>query len=254
MRSNNHLSFRSGNPALGKQTFKTLKRDSGGPLVSDDVMTIRGTVDKTAISLLLMLCAGYFTFNEGSLVYIAIGGIGGFIVALVTIFKKEWAPITVPLYAMLEGLMLGGVSYMYGQMFEGIVFNAIMLTISILICLLFAYRSGIIQATENFKLGVFAATGGIFLVYLVSFIASFFGAGFSFLDPTNSSMFSIGVSLFIVVIASLNLVLDFDFIEEGAEKGAPKYMEWYGAFGLLVTLVWLYLEILRLLAKLNSRR
>ena len=254
MRSNNHLSFRSGNPALGKQTFKTLKRDSSGPLVRDDVMTIKGTVDKTAISLLLMLCAGYFTFSEGSLIYIAIGGIGGFIVALVTIFKKEWAPITVPLYAMLEGLMLGGVSYMYGQMYEGIVFNAIMLTISILICLLFAYRSGIIQATENFKLGVFAATGGIFLVYLISFIASFFGAGFSFLDPTNSSMFSIGVSLFIVVIASLNLVLDFDFIEEGAEKGAPKYMEWYGAFGLLVTLVWLYLEILRLLAKLNSRR
>ena len=254
MRSNNHLSFRSGNPALGKETFKTLKRDSSGPLVRDDVMTIKGTVDKTAISLLLMLFAGYFTFSEGSLVYIAIGGIGGFIVALVTIFKKEWAPITVPLYAMLEGLMLGGVSYMYGQMYEGIVFNAIMLTISILICLLFAYRSGIIQATENFKLGVFAATGGIFLVYLVSFIASFFGAGFSFLDPTNSSMFSIGVSLFVVVIASLNLVLDFDFIEEGAEKGAPKYMEWYGAFGLLVTLVWLYLEILRLLAKLNSRR
>ena len=254
MRSNNHLSFRSGNPALGKKTFNTLKRDYSGPLVRDDVMTIKGTVDKTAISLLLMLFAGYFTFSEGSLVYIAIGGIGGFIVALVTISKKEWAPITVPLYAMLEGLMLGGVSYMYGQMYEGIVFNAIMLTISILICLLFAYRSGIIQATENFKLGVFAATGGIFLVYLVSFIASFFGAGFSFLDPTNSSMFSIGVSLFVVVIASLNLVLDFDFIEEGAEKGAPKYMEWYGAFGLLVTLVWLYLEILRLLAKLNSRR
>ena len=254
MRSNNHLSFRSGNPALGKKTFNTLKRDYSGPLVRDDVMTIKGTVDKTAISLLLMLFAGYFTFSEGSLVYIAIGGIGGFIVALVTIFKKEWAPITVPLYAILEGLMLGGVSYMYGQMYEGIVFNAIMLTISILICLLFAYRSGIIQATENFKLGVFAATGGIFLVYLVSFIASFFGAGFSFLDPTNSSMFSIGVSLFVVVIASLNLVLDFDFIEEGAEKGAPKYMEWYGAFGLLVTLVWLYLEILRLLAKLNSRR
>ena len=222
--------------------------------IINDVMTIKGTVDKTAISLLLLLFAGYFTFNEGSMVYIAIGGIGGFIVALVTIFKKEWSPITVPLYAVLEGLMLGGISYMYGQMYEGIVFNAIMLTVCILICLLLAYRSGIIKATENFKLGVFAATGGIFLVYLVSFIASFFGAGFSFLDPTNSSLFSIGVSLFVVVIASLNLVLDFDFIEEGAERGAPKYMEWYGAFGLLVTLVWLYLEILRLLAKLNNRR
>ena len=254
MRTNNHLSFRSGNPALSKKTFQSISRTSNGSVVRDDVMTIKGTVDKTAISLLLLLFAGYFTFNEGSVVYIAIGGIGGFIVALVTIFKKEWSPITVPLYAILEGLMLCGISYMYGQMYEGIVFNAIMLTVSILICLLLAYRSGIIKATENFKLGVFAATGGIFLVYLVSFIASFFGAGFSFLDPTNSSLFSIGVSLFVVVIASLNLVLDFDFIEEGAERGAPKYMEWYGAFGLLVTLVWLYLEILRLLAKLNNRR
>jgi len=254
MRTNNHLSFRSGNPALSKKTFQSISRTSNGSVVRDDVMTIKGTVDKTAISLLLLLFAGYFTFNEGSVVYIAIGGIGGFIVALVTIFKKEWSPITVPLYAILEGLMLGGISYMYGQMYEGIVFNAIMLTVSILICLLLAYRSGIIKATENFKLGVFAATGGIFLVYLISFIASFFGAGFSFLDPTNSSLFSIGVSLFVVVIASLNLVLDFDFIEEGSERGAPKYMEWYGAFGLLVTLVWLYLEILRLLAKLNSRR
>ena len=254
MRTNNHLSFRSGNPALGKKTFQSISRTSGGSIARDDVMTIKGTVDKTSISLLLLLFAGYFTFSEGSMIYAVIGGIGGFIVALVTIYKKEWSPITVPLYAILEGLMLGGISYMYGQMYEGIVFNAIMLTVSILICLLLAYRSGIIKATENFKLGVFAATGGIFLVYLVSFIASFFGAGFSFLDPTNSSLFSIGVSLFVVVIASLNLVLDFDFIEEGAERGAPKYMEWYGAFGLLVTLVWLYLEILRLLAKLNSRR
>ena len=217
-------------------------------------MTIKGTVDKTAMSLLLMLLAGYFTFNEGSSVLMVAGGVGGFIVAIITILKKQWSPITVPLYAMFEGLMLGGISFMYGQLFEGIVFNAIMLTVSILLCLLFAYRSGIIKATENFKLGIFAATAGIFLVYIASFVASFFGAGFSFLDPTNSSLFSIGISLFVVVIASLNLVLDFDFIEEGAEKGAPKYMEWYGAFGLLVTLVWLYLEILRLLAKLNSRK
>ncbi len=250
----NHLSFRSGNPTLGKATFKTIKRTDGGPVVRDDVMTIKGTVDKTAISLLLMLFAGYFSFSADSMIYIISGGIGGFIIALITVFKKEWSPITVPLYAMLEGLMLGGISFIYGQLYEGIVFNAIMITISILICLLFAYRSGIIAATENFKLGVFAATGGVFLVYVISFIASFFGAGFSFLDPTNGSLFSIGVSLVVVVIAALNLVLDFDFIEEGAEKGAPKYMEWYGAFGLLVTLVWLYLEILRLLAKLNSRK
>ena len=119
--------------------------------------------------------------------------------------------------------------------------------------LLLAYRSGIIKATENFKLGIFAAIGGIFLLYLASFIMSFFGASISVLDPTNSSLMSIGISLFIVVIASLSLVIDFDFIEEGAEKGAPKYMEWYGAFGLLVTLIWLYLEILKLLAKIRNR-
>jgi uncharacterized YccA/Bax inhibitor family protein len=155
---------------------------------------------------------------------------------------------------MLEGLFLGSISYMYGQMYEGIVFNAIILTVSILLSLLFAYKSGLIKATENFKLGIVAATGGIFLVYVFAIIASFFGISFSFLSPTNASMLSIGFNLFVVIIASLNLVLDFDFIEEGAEKGAPKYMEWYGAFGLLVTLIWLYIEILHLLAKLNSKK
>ena len=117
-----------------------------------------------------------------------------------------------------------------------------------------AYKSGLIKPTENFKLGVVAATGGIFLIYLISFIMGFFGSGMSIMDPNNASLMSIGFSVFVIIIASLNLVLDFDFIEEGSEKGAPKYMEWYGAFGLLVTLIWLYLEILRLLAKLNSRR
>lgn len=249
-----HLSYRSGNPALSSKTFDNINRNHNGPLIKDDVMTIKGTVDKTAISLLLLLMAGYFTFNEGSSLLMIIGGIGGFIVAIITIIKKEWAPITVPLYAILEGLLLGGISFMYGQLYDGIVFNAILITASILMSLLFAYRSGIIKATENFKLGVFAATGGIAIVYLFSFIASFFGAGFSIMNPTNGSLMSIGFSLVVIVIASLNLVLDFDFIEEGAEKGAPKYMEWYGAFGLLVTLIWLYLEILRLLSKLNSRR
>jgi uncharacterized YccA/Bax inhibitor family protein len=128
------------------------------------------------------------------------------------------------------------------------------LTFGILAALLLAYKSGVIKPTENFKLGVFAATGGIFIMYLISFIMSFFGSGMSIMNPNNASMLSIGISLFVVVIASLNLVLDFDFIEEGAERGAPQYMEWYGAFGLLVTLIWLYLEILRLLAKLYSRR
>ena len=117
-----------------------------------------------------------------------------------------------------------------------------------------AYRSGLIKPTENFKLGIVAATGGIAIVYLISFIMSFFGSGMGIMSIQNASLMSVGFSLVVVVIAALNLVLDFDFIEEGAEKGAPKFMEWYGAFGLLVTLIWLYLEILRLLAKLNSRK
>ena len=249
-----HLSFRSGNPALSSKTFKNTPQRNQGALLKDNVMTIKGTVDKTAVSLILLLAAGYFSFSEEMFFLTIIGGVGGFIVALITIFKKTWAPITVPIYAIFQGLLLGGISFKYSQLYDGIVFNAIMITVSILLSLLFAYRSGLIKATENFKLGVFAATGGIALVYLFSFVASFFGAGFSVMNPTNGSLMSIGFCLVVVIIASLNLVLDFDFIEEGAEKGAPKYMEWYGAFGLLVTLVWLYLEILRLLAKLNSRK
>ena len=248
------MSYRSGNPSLNSKTFQNLERPSSGHLLRDDVMTIQGTVDKTGISLALLIFAGYFAYVPNGLMYMIIGGLGGLIVAFITIFKKTWAPITVPLYAMLEGLLLGSISYMYGQMFDGIVLNAVILTVSILVSLLLVYKSGYIKVTENFKLGMAAATGGIFLVYLFSLIGGFFGLNFSFLDSTNGSLISIGISLFIVIIASLNLVMDFDFIEEGAEKGAPKYMEWYGAFGLLVTLVWLYLEILRLLAKLNSRK
>jgi len=244
---NGHLSLRSGNPVLSKKTFtKTLS--------SSDEMTIEGTVNKTAISLLLLVGTGYFTFDVISPVLLIGSGIGGFILAIVTIFKKEWAPITVPLYAILEGALLGGISYMYNSTYNGIVTNAILLTVGILVSLLIAYRSGYIKATENFKHGIFAATGGIAIVYFINFIMGFFGSGLGVMSINNASPLSIGFSIVVVIVASLNLVLDFDFIEEGAEKGAPKYMEWYGAFGLLVTLIWLYLEILRLLAKLNSRR
>ena len=248
------MSYRSGNPSLNSRTFQNLERPSGSHLLRDDVMTIQGTVDKTGISLALLIFAGYFAYVPNGLIYMITGFIGGLIVAIVTIYKKTWAPITVPLYAMFEGLLLGSISYMYGQMYEGIVLNAIILTVSILASLLLVYKSGYIKVTENFKLGVAAATGGIALVYLFSIFGSFFGINISFLDPNNGSLISIGASLFIVIIASLNLVMDFDFIEEGAEKRVPKYMEWFGAFGLLVTLVWLYLEILRLLSKLNSRK
>ena len=242
-----HLSLRSGNPVLSKKTFDNT-------ISSDNKMTIEGTVNKTAISLFLLVGAGYLTFNTINLVLLIGCGIGGFILAIITVYKKEWAPITVPIYAVLEGGMLGGISYMYNSLYDGIVTNAILLTVGILVSLLIAYRSGYIKATENFKLGIFAATGGIAIVYLINFFMGFFGSGLGVMSVNNASPISIGFSIVVVIIAALNLVLDIDFIEEGAEKGAPKYMEWYGAFGLLVTLIWLYLEILRLLAKLNSRK
>ena len=242
-----HLSLRSGNPVLSKRTFDNT-------ISVSEKMTIEGTVNKTAISLLILVGTGYLTFDTLNPILLIGCGIGGFIFALITIFKKEWAPITVPIYAALQGAMLGGISYMYNYLYDGIVTNAILLTVGILVSLLIAYRSGYIKATENFKLGIFAATGGIAIVYLVNFIMGFFGSGIGVMNINNASPLSIGFSIVVVIIAALNLVLDFDFIEEGSEKGAPKYMEWYGAFGLLVTLIWLYLEILRLLAKLNSRK
>ena len=242
-----HLSLRSGNPVLSKNTFAGAERIT-------EKMTIEGTVNKTAISLFLLIGTGYLTFEVMNPILLITCGVGGFIVAIITIFKKEWAPVTVPIYAILEGGLLGGISYMYNTMYDGIVTNAIYLTIGILLSLLMTYRSGLIKPSENFKLGIAAATGGIAIVYLINFVMGFYGSGMGIMSINNSSMMSIGFSLVVIVIAALNLVLDFDFIEEGAEKGAPKYMEWYGAFGLLVTLIWLYLEILRLLAKLNSRK
>jgi len=245
-----HLSLRSGNPALSSKTFSDLSKSSS------NFMTLDGTVNKSILSLLILVGVGSLTFSPDYYWLIWPGFIGGFIVALITIFKKNLAPITVPIYAALEGAALGAISNIYANAFyPGIVMQSILLTVGIFAALLFAYKTKIIAPTQNFKLGIFAATGGIMLFYVVSIIFSLFTKQAPpMLDPTNASIVSILFSVFVVVIAALNLVLDFDFIEEGVEKGAPKYMEWYGAFGLLVTLVWLYLEILRLLAKLNSRR
>ena len=243
------ISYRSGNPALTKNTFKTSNVNH-----TDNVMTLDGTVNKTALSLLILMGSAFYTFTNNNTSFIWMGIIAGTILALATIFKKNWAPYTVPFYAAFEGLALGGISTIYAHMYTGIVQQAIFLTFGIFLALLFAYKTQIIKATENFKLGVFAATGGIFFFYLISLILSFFGSEVSILNPANGGMMSIGFSIFVVIIASLNLVLDFDFIEHGAEFGAPKFMEWYGAFGLLVTLIWLYLEILKLLAKLYSNR
>ena len=252
--------IRSGNPALKASTFL----DSGtGAVVTRDggAMTLNGTVNKTGLLLLLAVMTAAYAWSQtldvsGNLsatapYYLWGGVIGGLVLALVTVFKKEWSPVTAPLYALVEGLFLGSISAIYNARFEGIVFQAVLLTFAIMFALLMAYRSGLIKATENFKLGVVAATGGIFLVYLATIVLGFFGIKIPMIH--DSGLVGIGFSLFVVVIASLNLVLDFDFIESGVEQGAPKYMEWYGAFGLMVTLVWLYLEILRLLSKLQSR-
>lgn len=253
--------MRSGNPALKENIFLDA---SSGSLVQDDAgsMTLGGTVNKTALLLAMTLAGAIFTWyqfaeavaagNPGAMMpWVWGGAIGGFIVALVTIFKKTWSPFTAPLYAVLEGLFLGAVSAMFELRYPGIVMQAVGLTFGTMAALLLVYRSGLIKVTENFKLGVVAATGGIALLYLVNIgmrMFGFDGMGFIHESSTIGILFSVGV----VIVAALNLVLDFDFIETGVEQGAPKYMEWYAAFGLLVTLVWLYLEILRLLSKLRD--
>ena len=252
--------LRSSNPALKDSTFLDL---SSGSVVAGDqgTMSLNGTVNKTGMLLLMTVLTAAFAWSQtmtptgevapGAMGYLLGGGIGGFILAMVTIFKKEWSPVTAPLYALVEGLFLGAISAIYNAQFQGIVLQAVMLTFGIMFALLLAYKSGLIKATENFKLGVAAATGGIALIYIATIVLGLFGIKIPYIH--DSGLIGIGFSLFVVVVASLNLVMDFDFIESGVEAGAPKYMEWYGAFGLMVTLVWLYIEFLRLLAKLQSR-
>ena len=249
--------MQSGNPALGKNTF--LDVGTGRVLTGDGVMTLNGTVNKTGFLLILVLLGAMVSWSRyvgpdsvATLYPLMIGGaIGGLVLALVTVFKKQWAGITAPLYAVVEGLFIGAASAIFEARFPGIVLQAVGLTFGTMAALLLAYRSGLIKVTERFKLGVVAATGGVCLLYLVNFAMSFFGHSIGFVN--GSSGIGIGFSAIVVVIAALNLVLDFDLIESGVKAGAPKYMEWYGAFALVVTLVWLYLELLRLLSKLQSR-
>lgn len=240
--------MRTGNPALTGDAF-TRAASYGGT----GTMTIQGTTNKSFILLfLVMLSASWVWSNPAKLApFLWPALIGGFIIAMVTIFKKEWAPVTAPLYALTEGVILGGISAFFEQAYPGIVMQAVGLAFGTLFALLIVYKSGIIKVTDNFRLGVFAATGGIALYYLVSIILGFFGIRAPMIY--DSGALGIGFSVFVVIIAALNLVLDFDYIEAASESGAPKYMEWYGAFALMVTLIWLYLEILRLLAKTRRR-
>lgn len=240
------------NPTMNTRTFSEL------PLVrGQSVMTVQGTVNKTIVLLLLTSGAAAYTWRmamenpQAAGMWTAVGAIGGFIVALITVFKKQWAPMTAPVYAILEGLLLGAISALFEKKMPGIAFQAVMLTFGTLAAMLAAYTTGVIRATPAFKRGVIAATGGICIFYLVSMVLGFFGIHFQAIN--GGGMIGIGFSLVVVVIAAMNLVIDFDLIESGAQAGAPKYMEWYAGFSLLVTLVWLYLEILRLLSKLNRR-
>jgi uncharacterized YccA/Bax inhibitor family protein len=245
---------RSGNPALSDTTFRSEGRAVG------QSMTLQGTVNKTGILLGILVLTAVYTWNlffqtgnPAAVMPIATGGaIGGFILAMITIFKKAWSPYTAPIYAALEGLFLGGISAIFEYQYPGIVIQATGLTLGTLASLLVLYKLGIIKPTENFRLMIVSATMGIAVLYLISMIMNMFGSsGIGFIH--SNGLFGIGFSLFVVAIAALNLVLDFDFIEQGSELGAPKYMEWFGAFSLMVTLIWLYLEMLRLLAKLRSR-
>jgi len=241
--------MRTANPALNAKTFDVANEGAG-------VMTIQGTVSRTAMLLALLFAATLLTWKptapQDGTGWIMIGGIAGFIVALITIFNKKAAPVTAPIYAACQGVMLGGISSLFEKQFPGIVMQAVLLTFGTLGALLLAYTSRLIRVTENLKMGIVAATGGIALFYLVSWILGFFGVQISMI--AGNGLAGIIFSVVIVVVAALNLVLDFDFVEQGAEQGAPKYMEWYAAFGLIVTLVWLYMEILRLLSKLQSRK
>jgi uncharacterized YccA/Bax inhibitor family protein len=243
--------FRSGNPTLTAGTFAKYRVAPGV-----EQMTLGGTVNKTAMSLGVLLIAALYIWTRGADdprlgVWILVSSIAGLIVMLVTVFKHAWAQYTTLVYAALEGIALGGVSVLTEAEYPGIVGQAVFLTFGTLGALLVAYRSGMIQPTQNFRLGVVAATGGIFVFYLVGFALSFVGIQVPLIH--SNGLIGILFSVVVVVLAALNLVLDFDFIEQGVSHGAPKHMEWYGAFGLLVTLVWLYLEILRLLSKLRSR-
>jgi uncharacterized YccA/Bax inhibitor family protein len=256
--------MKTSNPALGEKTFQDLSRSQYGGYQGDITtrMTLNGTVNKTGILLVCAIATAGWTWlkfmqsQDIAEVYpwMIAGMIGGFIFALVTIFKKEWSPVTAPAYALLEGLVLGSLSAVFELRYPGIAIQAVGLTFGTLFVMLFVYRTGIIKVTNKLRLGIVAATGGIALFYLLEIVLGFFGINFNGASGVNGSgLIGIGFSLLVVGIAALNLVLDFDFIEKGAQYGAPKYMEWYGAFGIMVTLVWLYLEMLRLLSKINRR-
>ncbi|MES2775377.1 MAG: Bax inhibitor-1/YccA family protein [Bacteroidota bacterium] len=250
--------FKSGNPALSEKAFKnvTFTTDTSA------VMTVKGTLNKFGFMTIMLLAGAMFSWKAFydaapyAQTLLWVGAIGGLVMALIMVFKKEWAGYLAPAYAILEGLFLGAISAMYDYIFAenmpNIIINAVGLTVGTCIAMFVLYRTGVIRATEKFKSIVMTATVAIGVFYLITMIIRMFGVQMPFMH--DSSWLGIGISLFIVAIAALNLIIDFDMIEQGAAQGAPKYMEWYGAFGLMVTIVWLYLEILRLLSRFASNK
>jgi len=244
--------FKTSNPALNEKTFE------GRVALAGEAMTLQGTVNKTGVLLLCVVITSAWTWGiahsqapEAALPWMMGGLIGGLVFALATIFKKEWSPITAPVYALCEGLVLGGISALLERSYPGIAIQAMGLTFGVTAVMLMLYRTGVLRATPKFTVGVVAATGGIFVVYMVDLVLGIFGRHVPLLN--SAGPLGIGVSAVIVIIAALNLILDFDFVETGVHARAPKYMEWYGAFGIMVTLVWMYMEILRLLSKVRQR-
>jgi uncharacterized YccA/Bax inhibitor family protein len=259
--------MRNGNPALSEDTFEkfaengTFTPTPGTPDHAVEVMTVEGTANKTMILLLLAVISASITWSmvlkpggSSTAFMLMIGGmISAFIVGMITIYNPKSSPYLAPVYALLEGLVLGGVSAVVNARYPGIATQAVGLTFGTLAVMLLAYRARLIQVTDKLRMGIVAATGGVCIFYFFSWIMRMFGVGSSFLAYDATSPLAIGISLVVVVIAALNLVLDFDLIERGTKYRAPKFMEWYGAFSLMVTLVWLYLELLRLLARLSRR-
>jgi len=252
--------FKSGNPTLSENKF----RDTVISISNENSMSIKGTLNKFGFMLLMLMGSAFYSWKEfaesegtsSNLMPIILGGaIGGFVIALIISFKREWSPYLAPLYALLEGLFIGAISAMYNTIYDGIVLQAVGLTFSVGIGMYFLYAFRIIRATEKFRSILFSAMAGIAIFYLATFVLRLFHVNIDESMPfiNGGGMFGIGFSLIIVAVAAMNLILDFDMIEQGTEMGAPKYMEWYGAFGLMVTFVWLYLEILRLLSKINRR-
>lgn len=246
--------FSSSNPTLSEGVFNRHSYLTGED--PKTLMTVSGTINKALILAVLVIASSMLVWmavaaNQALAIPLAIGGVvGTLVLSLIISFKNETAPVLSPVHAILEGLFVGAISQVVNKMYPGIVAQAILITLAIMITMLGLYRTGIIRATPMFVKVITICTVGIGVTYLISFGMRMFGAQMPFIH--DATPLGIGISLFTTGIASLNFVLDFDMIEKGAEAGQPKFMEWYGAFGLMVTLVWLYIEVLRLLRKLRD--